>query len=158
MHINLSAVFMTQYEIPRSGVFKLYCSVALRVQEFTQRGNILLLNGDVQVLVWPGLLAKQRINTPSAIDPDFGAQILKTGVYVDDINRCHLNSLRLSRSTRLNPPCRTNARSCGIRNSRGQLADPRNGRLTIIQLARLELSIGATFGDVNRPRQSKGIH
>jgi hypothetical protein len=47
MDINFSAVVVTQDRIPRSGVFKLYFSVALRVQEFAKRGNILLLNGDV---------------------------------------------------------------------------------------------------------------
>src|SRR6266404_3094385 len=96
MDINFSAVFIAQDKIPRSGVFELYFSVALRVQKFTKRGNILLLNRYVQVLVWPGLLAKQSINTPSTIDPDFDAQILKTRVYIDDINRCHFNSLRLT--------------------------------------------------------------
>jgi hypothetical protein len=42
MDINSSAIFITHDKIPRSGVFEFYFSVALRVQEFTKRGNILL--------------------------------------------------------------------------------------------------------------------
>jgi len=76
MDINFSAIFIAQDKIPRSGVFELYFSVALHAQEFTKRGNILLLNGDVQALVWPGLLAKQRINTPSTVDRSLPALLL----------------------------------------------------------------------------------
>src|SRR5438876_11395617 len=95
MDINFSAIFITQDKIPRSCVFELYFSVALRVQEFTKRDNMLLLNGDVQIFVRAGLFTEECIDTPSTIDPDFDAQILKTRVYIDDINWRHFNSLRL---------------------------------------------------------------
>jgi hypothetical protein len=36
--------------------------------------------------VWPGLLAKQRINTPSTVDPQFDAQLRDGSVKINDIN------------------------------------------------------------------------
>jgi hypothetical protein len=73
MDVNLSAAFITQYEIPRSGISELYIGVTSCLQEVPEHRNILLLNGDVQVLVWPGLVIEKRINTPSAVDPQFDA-------------------------------------------------------------------------------------
>jgi len=58
MNINFSAIFITQYEIPMSGVFELYVGVTSLLQEVTEHRSILLLNSKVQVLIWPGLLAK----------------------------------------------------------------------------------------------------
>jgi hypothetical protein len=36
--------------------------------------------------VWPGLLTEQRINSPSAVDPQFGAQLRDGSVKIDHIN------------------------------------------------------------------------
>jgi hypothetical protein len=51
--------------------------------------NVLLLNSYVQVIMRASLLAKQCIDAPSAIDPDFGAQLFKRRVQIDDINGRH---------------------------------------------------------------------
>jgi hypothetical protein len=86
MDINLPAVFVTQYKIPRPGISELYVGVTSGLQEVTEHRNILLLNGDVQVLVWSGLLAEQRIDTPSTVDPYFDAQLRDGSVEINDIN------------------------------------------------------------------------
>jgi len=85
MNINFSAIFITQYEIPMSGVFELYVGVTSLLQEVTEHRNILPLNSNVQVLMWPGLLAKQSINTPPTVDPQFDARLRDGPVKIDDI-------------------------------------------------------------------------
>jgi hypothetical protein len=88
MDINLSAACIAQYKIPRSGVFELSVGVTSLLQEVTERRNILLLNSNVQVLVWPGLLTEQRINAPSAVDPQFYANTKKPAASAPSL-RCN---------------------------------------------------------------------
>ncbi len=85
MDINLFAVFIAQYKIPRSCISELYLVVTLRLQQVTEHRNILLLNGNVQVRVRPGLLTEQRINAPPTVDPQFDAQLRDGSVEINDI-------------------------------------------------------------------------
>jgi hypothetical protein len=85
MDVNLSAAFITQYKIPSSGISELCIGVTSCLQEVPEHRNILLLNSDVQVPVWPGLLTEQRINTPSTVDPQFDAQLRDGFVEINGI-------------------------------------------------------------------------
>ena len=78
--INLPAACITQDKIPRPGNLQFYLSVSSVFQKSTKYRDILLLNRNVQVTMRTGLLTKQHINAPSAINPDFDAQLLKRGV------------------------------------------------------------------------------
>jgi len=77
VNINLPAACITQHKIPRPRNLQFYLSVSSLFQKSTKHRDILLLNRNVQVTVSTGLLTKQRINAPSAINPDFDAQLLK---------------------------------------------------------------------------------
>ena len=67
--IDFSTVFITQNKIPSSGFLQLDVSVSSLLEQMTQPWNIPLLNDDVQVLVRAGLLTKEGVNTPPAVNP-----------------------------------------------------------------------------------------
>src|SRR5260370_32895128 len=89
MNVDLSTVFITRYEIPRFGILQLYVSVPSLLQELPKLRNIFLLNRYVQVTMRAGLLTKECIDAPTAIDPDFDAQLFKGGIQINDINGVH---------------------------------------------------------------------
>src|SRR6266436_4654929 len=73
---SISLLFSSpKTKIPSSGILQLYVPMPSRLQELTQHWDILLLNSYVQVFVRAGLLAKECIDAPSTIDPDFDAQL-----------------------------------------------------------------------------------
>ena len=87
--IDLFSVFIAQDKIPGFGILQLYIPIPTRLQEPAQHWDILLLNGYVQVFMKAGLLAKQCVDAPSAIDPDFDACLVKGRIQMNHVSGVH---------------------------------------------------------------------
>ena len=90
MDVDFSTVFITQNKIPRPGFLQLYISVSLLLQPLAQPRNVFLLNRNVQVLVRAGLLAKERVNAPPTINPNFDLQVFQFGIEADYVRGSHM--------------------------------------------------------------------
>ena len=77
VHIYFAALVIAHHEIIRPGYFQFYLAVAVRLKRFAEPTHVFLQDQNVQIGVRAGLPAEEGIDTPSTLDPDSDAQLLK---------------------------------------------------------------------------------
>lgn len=83
--IDQPASRVAQHEVPGAGIVAGDIAVAARFQQGAKPGQVVPLDDDVEVGVVPRLFTKQRIDALPAVDPDGNAQLLQSGVQLDDL-------------------------------------------------------------------------
>jgi len=87
MGIYLVPFVVSENEIPLTLLSGL--PIPFRTENFPQFRYVLPIDGNVQILVRPELLAEERIHTPTAIDPDSDTRAFQFAIKSDNVARRH---------------------------------------------------------------------
>jgi hypothetical protein len=77
MHIDLAAMSVGEDEVTFPGAVARLFTIATESKELTQPRNVPVRQGDIEVLMGPGLFAQQSVHSPATIDVDLQAVLLQ---------------------------------------------------------------------------------
>ena len=93
MHVNFVPGLISKYEHPSFGVRATDGCVPAASQQLPQVRHVRVSDGDVEVVVSPGLFADQRVDAPASIQPDLDSVLTEKFIQREHLFEFHHNRL-----------------------------------------------------------------